>query len=248
MGFSLLTFQASVNGSSGYTQLNAISDSIYNVQNNKYLLDADHQLMFYYYEGATANRFRLNVPSLRSTFLPTMRPVSVNTTVPNYPNIGTLIDHAIIFRQNEEVGVDVANGGAEQSYVGLGVTKSFQPAPRAPVFTTRATGTTTQVSNSYSSCSLTYDDNLPPGTYAIVGAECVATNGIFFRLVLTGTNDRPGSVCTAAVGNRSYPAIAQEQRFGIWGTFTNTQLPRLEVMSKAADTAQTLFLSLVKVG
>src|SRR3970040_2256777 len=78
----------------------------------------------------------------------------------------------------------------------------FADGPIAPVvnphFTTRLTGATALVSRTWTLCPMTFDENLPRGRYAIVGARAQSTTGIAARMVVPGANNRPGVLCVNA--------------------------------------------------
>lgn len=91
---------------------------------------------------------------------------------------------------------------------------------------------------------------LPTGTYQVVGARVInATEMGLFRLVFTGYDWRPGGVMSHAV--IAHEAIQfREGRLGVWGTFDWMHLPRIEICSMlAAPVANPqVLLDVIKVG
>ena len=91
---------------------------------------------------------------------------------------------------------------------------------------------------------------LPMGTYAVVGMRAVlGTESGLVRLIFTGYDWRPGCVYSKAVTGIS-PSIFRSGRMGVWGTFDWMHLPRIEVCSVlAAPVANpAIYLDVIKIG
>src|SRR5438128_6548100 len=226
MPFTLAIFQATVNASSGMTQVNAISnEDVTTIQNNNYFFSDNRQILLAYAQGATIDRARIVTSSYNQAFYPQIRPVAVVSTISARPQIASFHRAPLPLQANEFLQAQVVNGGSEATYVGMWVSSSLQPVSYSDIRCVRATGTTTLTANSLTSAALTWDSNLTPNsTYAIVGAECVVTDGVFFRLILSGQQDRPGGCCTSTVGVEGNRFFTHDYLLGTWGTFTNSQL------------------------
>ena len=114
-----------------------------------------------------------------------------------------------------------------------------------PSYTVRATGTTTLVAFAWSNVTLTFSQSLPAGKYDIVGAFCRSAGALAFRLVIPGSNFRPGGIGMT----NDFDNGIKEQRhgyWGIWGSFETEQPPTVDVLAATADTAETVYLDLVK--
>jgi len=91
---------------------------------------------------------------------------------------------------------------------------------------------------------------LPMGTYAVVGARVVnLTESGLFRLIFTGYDWRPGGVLTHSVLLHE-PELFRGGRLGVWGTFDWMHLPRIEILSiLAAPVANPdVYLDLIQIG
>lgn len=130
----------------------------------------------------------------------------------------------------------------------------FADGPIAPVenareTTIRATSGTTVTANAWSTCVLALDDELPNGVYAIVGmrvqgATCVAARVNFLGGDQPWRPGVPGSVLVSDI----QAGMFRHGGMGVFGTFPTTQLPQIEVLCNAADTAQVVYLDVVRVG
>jgi len=91
---------------------------------------------------------------------------------------------------------------------------------------------------------------LPMGTYAVVGARVVnLTESGLFRLIFTGYDWRPGGVYTHEVTLHE-PEMFRAGNLGVWGTFDWMHLPRIEVLSiLAAPVANpAVYLDVIRIG
>lgn len=115
------------------------------------------------------------------------------------------------------------------------------------VMTIFATTATAAVANTWTSQPLTLDQPLPKGKYALLGAHVVLTTGKAFRfanLLGVPSNMRPGGIPSPTAQGRD-PHWQRAQGVnggtgsGVWGYFTQDNIPIPEVFSHAADTAAT---------
>jgi hypothetical protein len=118
--------------------------------------------------------------------------------------------------------------------------------------TARATGTATLTANAWTNVVLTFDQAFPAGDYAIVGMRARSASSLAARLVVKGLNWRPG--CIAAAGATTAPTqldgmpnLFRYGHLGVWGYFNNATPPDVEFLSGAADTAEVVYLDVVKV-
>ncbi len=246
MSFHLLTYRKSV-GASALTQIDCVADSAMPNQSGKYTLPTDYFTLFCSAQGATMTQAVIQSPSLSANWSPNIHPIIGTLSTPSDPNLMLTIDSPLKLPRYEGIAVQVVNGGtAEVDYAAIGATSQFVPASKGEVRCLRATGTTTQTAGAYTQISLTWDATPQDGLYDIVGAECVAATGIYYRLILSGQTDRPGGLCSQSVTNRSSQYFNSRFLLGSYGTFRPQWMPIVEVLSVSADTAQTLFLYVVR--
>ena len=119
--------------------------------------------------------------------------------------------------------------------------------------TVRATAaiTATALGNAWNAGALTFEQALEAGVYAVVGMKMFSATAIAGRLIFPNQGARPGCIGYATpatgVGAIENPMF-RNGNLGIWGTFSHTAPPQLEMLAAAADTAEEVYLDVVKVG
>lgn len=198
--------------------------------------------------GTNIQACRINSPYFRRLFLPYMWPIISTDTIPNDPNIFDLRDHPMNLPALEGIEVDTSNGtGANRHTVGLMIADTQpQQVTGAEVYTVRCTAAITCVAYTFVSGNLTFGQTLPQGNYGITGFMCQSATGICARLILPGQAYRPGALAVTALTNRP-PFTGRKAPLGLMGTFSSTALPQIEVFAVSTDSAQVVFLDLVKL-
>ena len=120
------------------------------------------------------------------------------------------------------------------------------PYAGMPVQTVRATGSTTLTANAWSACTITLDQQLAAGRYAIVGMRAQSAGAQAARLVMQETPARPGVIAYDSNADIEHPMF-RNGNLGVFGTFVHTAIPQVEFLSLSADTAETIFLDIVKI-
>ncbi len=246
MSFHLLTYQGTVNGSSGYTKVNSITDPAMPTYNNNYTPPMDYHALFAFSMGPTQTTARIASPTISKNYPPNIRPIQVASVVPNDPNLCVFLEDPLRLPQYEGIEVDVQNGASEATYACIGATTQIIPPAKGEIKVLRGVATTTLTANTYTTLSVTWDYTLAQGTYDVVSAEVQSATGVFFRLIFPGQTDRPGGLCITAVGNRPHFYFYARYALGQWLTFPYTIMPQVEVMATAADTTQKVFLYVVQ--
>jgi len=80
------------------------------------------------------------------------------------------------------------------------------------------------------------DDDLPVGTYDVVGGFIEEATSLAFRFVPVGGFTRPGGLVTAGQEFVT-PELQRKGGLGVWFTFNSVQLPGIEVICSAATGA-----------
>jgi hypothetical protein len=232
------------------TQLPAVTDQILPQDgSSNYLPQANLSVIMAALMSATMDRGQIVSPPYRQIALPYIYPVIEALNPPNIPAILDLSQNPLRVSAQNPFGVTATSDlamGNERATAVINLRDNYIPAPVGDVYTLRATGTTTLVANAWTSVPLTFDQPIIQGRYSVLGGDVISLHGCAWRLTMDGYFFRPGGLCATALGNRS-PAVQYWGNWGEWGQFQNTSLPRLEVFATAADTAQTLFLQVVKI-
>lgn len=247
--FTLAAFDASVDGSGGLVQVNAEPDpSIAVVSNN---LQVDGRLPYvvgaYALGGTGLLRVQLQAPSLRQLWYPDIQPPDAAATVSTPSRFADFRFTPFQLLANEQLSAYVTNGGAAQTIVGIWFADGPIAPIAGPVRSIRFTSATTLTANAWTNCALTLSENLPSGRYQLVGARLFGTSPVLFRFVLQGYPWRPGATALPTIQSVEHPAF-RVGGMGVWGEFTNTTIPTIDVLATAADTAQTGVLDLVYLG
>jgi hypothetical protein len=162
---------------------------------------------------------------------------------------------------NKLTGISV-NATDEDTIIGaaLGSGKITQQAldNANPTQIIHGYGDTTVTANTWTDCAITWNEDLTPGTYEVVGMRA----GIFLaanlwsglmRLVIPGQSDwRPGVPCVLMeADHEEYQSVTFEPyaHWPIMGvTFTDNNMPNVEVCSSSAVTDENVELMIQKVG
>ncbi len=123
--------------------------------------------------------------------------------------------------------------------------------PTGEIIQIRATGTTTLTAGAWTLAAMTLDQELPSGRYALVGFVPMGVSPVAARVVIPGQGYRPGM--PALIGtlendslNADFSTMKKLMYYNM-GEFANTNVPSFEFLASAGDTAQTVYLFVVKV-
>lgn len=232
------------------TDAPALNDDVLTRINSHFMLSQQMDLILAAAMSATLNRARLNSPTLRVISPQFILPIEAAVKPATRPSLATWLDNPFTLQPNEEISMeatsDIAMGN--ENFTGLvWLTSGLEPIPPGDVYNTRFTSVTAAVANTWTSLVITFDQGLPPGLWAMVGSELVSTNAQAHRWIFPGQIWRPGGLSKPAVGSQTHQ-IFYDRRLGIWGRFTNTTLPTLQVLVNGTDNAHTGWMSLVKIG
>lgn len=250
---NLVAFYASVAQNAALSNLTPVTDPLVTVTaNSRVIFPADYRIGAIQGLIVDGSRMRLNTPSMRNIALPELYPIKITADQGTNPvMIGPIWDRMMIPR-NDEVGIDVsrAGAGAGDCYAALWVAPQFRPAPNGPVFTMRATASVTLTNGTWVASTLTFDQTLPYGRYAVVGLHVECNDGVFARLTFPGqTQFRPGVPCVEAYGSYTNPQMFRYGAFGLFGEFDSTAQPGMEFLGNVAGAeTPTVLLDLVKTG
>lgn len=201
--------------------------------------------------GANLSAVRINAPSMRSFILPEIYPVTVGADVPS--GQGPIIwgQRGPRFAPQEYYIVEVSRGGADAQPVlaGLWVGQDQAPAPPGPTFTCVASASPTIVAGSWVLASITFNQTLPAGRYAVVGLGVVCNDCTFARLVFPGLSQyRPGVVVQDTYGDFPWSQAFRFGAFGTMGEFVHNAPPAMEFLGDTAGAeSAVIYLDLVKV-
>jgi hypothetical protein len=225
-----------------------VADGLMTIQNGHFLPQSDGKLLWAYSGGLTQSRTRIVTPTLRQIVNPYIRPLDNAAHPVGLPGFARYNLNPLTLKGLEEISVFMQNTSTAvcNALLGLSLTP-MMPAPQGNIFTIRGTGTTTLTALGWSIVSATWSDTLPSGNYVCVGLSAFSATCIGARLTFEGQWERPGCLGTDLVTSQEWPYF-HNGNLGVWGNFHSYRMPSLEFLSVSADTAQTVFMDLIRVG
>lgn len=232
------------------TDLTPIPDGIFTIQNSHFLPPKDISLVWAMALSANIVRSRIVTPTLRAMTTPFIRPVEAAATPATLPGVADYRYMPLALKGMEEIQVMgiQTSGGAQSITALLGVSDApLLPAPGGQVFTMRGTATTTLTAGAWSLIAVTWQDSLPVGRYAVVGLDVSSATALAGRLIFNESNWRPGVPGFVDTVRKTNPMFIKGG-LGILGTFNSNVMPQIEMLATAADTAEEVYLDLIRIG
>lgn len=244
----LAAFYSNQSAGASYSSLASVVDSILSrTSSSNYLLPEPAKLKWACLLGASTTRGRVNTPQFRTIGLPAIFPVERNATPSDVPNICDWFDYPLSINAADEFGVDASNdaAGAVDAYAFCFLDFGSRSAPQGPCYTLRATASITAVANTWTTGTMSFDQNLPSGEYSVIGMSAIGTNLAAARLAFAGGTYRPGVLAQTAIAN--HPGdYGRFGKLGLFGVFTNVNIPNLEILAVGANSSQEVYLDVVK--
>ena len=197
--------------------------------------------------GADTTRAQLVSPSIRRRYPFEIVPVEVAAEPADPVKYFGLFDNPLQLDPDESLNAQCAenNASAGRSTVLVWLCDgAIAPITGAEIFTIRATNTSTLTAYAWTNGALTFNDTLPAGDYALVGARASSAGLIAFRFVFSQYAWRPGAIGMDTVGEVGAP-IFRFGKLGEWGQFSHNTPPTVDFLSLSADTSQTVDLDLI---
>ena len=248
MAFSLVGWSESVD-SATLTDIEALLDQHVTTDGDDILVPAfASNIIGVFAFGVSITGAQISSPTLRKGLMLDVAPINVGAE-PVFPlAFVNRLDRPIALTPGEGLRARVSEGGTSATRVGVLVwlQGEYEEPPEGEILTVKATSATTVTPYEWSLCPLSLTQQLEAGRYALVGARVESANAIAARFVIPGSEYRPGVIACDAVGDTDY-GIFREGRFGTFGEFEHTFIPQVEVLSADADTAEVVYLDVVKI-
>jgi hypothetical protein len=261
VAFHTVVYTSSITGSGATTfvQLNFKADVIVPTQNLG--LQVPKQLNRFGFTagvGVSLCNYRAQTPAFLPFPWPTFAPVNRGAAFESPPRQTDLFKNPLPMNPTDELDIFVCQnlGAAEVEYVFVTLTDGMVvPAPMGRFFTVHAVGSTTLTAGAFTSCALTFDQAIPAGLYACIGARCFSATALGFRLApAMEPLWRPGGTAVRAYdqmdppGQRGYIYDGQViAPWGVWMTFFQNVPPQVDVFATGADTAEEVWLDLIQL-
>jgi hypothetical protein len=227
----------------------ALADQSLQVNGNDIIVPNDlTNVIFAYALGPNVTRAQLVAPSLRRMFNEEIFPVDTNAIATDQRLISFFGNSPLLLDPGEPLEGWMAEGAAGASRVTI--LAAIADAPPIPVVgdvhAIRVTSTGAAVANAWTNITLTFNDVLPSGTYALVGAALQSATMQAFRFVFKGGSYRPGAIGSALISSRVMEQF-RNGGMGSWGEFENLTPPSVDVLCNAADASFQGVLDLIQL-
>lgn len=210
--------------------------------------------------GVSANlvHIRIQAPSMLPFPYPAMSPNNRGTAFESPPRCHDLRERNIMLAPTEEFDVFATqNAGAAQTpniLVGFWDGNLAQ-RPVGKYFPVHWTASTTLTANAWTQVTPIFDQGLPAGLYAMIGARTFSATALFFRMFpAMAPLWRPGGIAVQAYdqidppNQRGHDILTLEGGWwGEWMRFYQNVPPSVEIYATAADTAEEGWFDLVQV-
>lgn len=199
--------------------------------------------------GANTTRAQLQSPSLRRLANQEIYPCDKTAEPVSVPPLRLFGQSPIQLDINEQIQAlasEDAAGAAQMTVLVWLTDKAIEPIT-GEIIRVRVTNASTLVAYTWTNGALTFDQVLPVGRYAIVGARFESAGLLAFRFVFQNQTARPGMLGYDLMGDVGQ-VEARNGNFGSWGEFDSTNPPTVDFLSLSADASQVGIVDLIKIG
>lgn len=249
MPYNLIAWSASI-ADATETDLTPVQDPIVTIQNSHFLPQVDWQLNAFVGMAATLPRFRLITPTLRQVTTPFMSPLETALTPATRPGVCDLRGYPLMARALEEIQVNAqqtSGGAARANALAAYSIGALTPAPAGQMYTMRGVSTTAAVANTWTLCTVTWNDTLPAGVYSVVGGQGFGTSNYAFRVIFEDSRWRGGGICLATENLIGSPVFVKGG-LGEWGRFNSNRMPGVEILCNGTTASHVFYLDIVRIG
>lgn len=242
MAFQPIAYSQNVASSNAFTKLNGVLDQTVKVSDTVISVPSLNQLLgAIAFCGSGGNDARLIAPSLRRINPQYINPV-LATTGPDKPlvfNLHTRSPIPLVQNEGLQVEVKADDGGvADQKTVVVFLADGALGGVTGAIRTVNFEVTIALTGGEWTFSEISLPDDLPVGSYQVVGARLVCSPGIAFRFVPVGAANRPGGLCAISADANDIP-IQRDGGMGAWFTFNSIQPPGIEILASSNQTQAT---------
>ena len=248
--WDVIAFYKSISSSTP-TQLDPVTggEDIYSTSGSSFYLRDKTRLLWAFGLGSTATRAQLKTPYWTTIPLeiPVYRTGNFALLNDNWKEPFKGLGFISLGKPNDTLDAYGATGAgvAEDNWVVVAL--GDRPLREVKSFDLiwRLTGSTTLTANQWTTVSLTPDTKLPQGRYRIVGVFGISSGAIAVRLIPpTGKTVRPGFVA----GRTEWNVFINKALYDTEVVFEPTNIPKVQFLSSSADTSETVYFFLKRVG
>lgn len=228
-----------------------LTDSYLAIQNGHYLPQQPFYLYGGFFLGANLTKVILVTPRSRAIVPPALYPINGSLLPPDRAHCFDRRTNPFTLNAVEEVSLQMTVGGTVNAYNAALMFwgNSLDPVPPGDIYALHGTSSTAATANAWSQVSVTWDQTLPAGTYAIIGSQHQSTNAWAHRFIFRDPTQqlRPGFLSQVSLANITEPSYY----YGGWGklgTFNTYTYPNVEVLCNGADASHDVVMNMIKVG
>jgi hypothetical protein len=192
--------------------------------------------------GSTGTRAKLVSPSLRR-----VNPYEINPLILDiYPAAASgFILHPespipLSVNESLEALLTADPAAAEQETIVVFLAPGEVTGIKGKIRPIRFSCTTVLTAGTWTYAAISFIDDLPVGTYDVVGANFISDECVAFRFVPVGAGHRPGGPAMRAANSEDFKQF-RFGRLGKWFSFNTTQPPGIEVLGSAAEASDTYY-------
>ena len=199
--------------------------------------------------ATTPVQAQLQSPSLRQVANIDIEPCALGLVFGDPAELAFHPTNPIPLRGDESLNflVNTNPAGAELHYGLVWFSDGSQQSVSGDIFSVRATMSVTGVANAWVNGSLTFSQDLPVGTYDVVGMRVRGAGLVAARLNFIGGAWRPGVPGAIAIDDK----ISEQFRYGrmgVYGSFHTNTPPSVEIVAAAAAITPVVILDLIARG
>jgi hypothetical protein len=235
--------------SAAETDIAALADSVLVIQNGHFLPQRPSDICYAAFAALLGVYARLSTPTLSVITPPYIRDISLAVDFGNPQILADYSADMLHLEALEELTFTAKNSAATSglSLGIIGLMIQQIPQPGGKVFTIRGTAVATLVINAWTQLgTITWQNQLPTGIFACIGAEAFSAGAKAFRLTFENQVWRPGGLGMLLETNRTHP-LFRMGNLGQWGAFHNYAMPTFEMISASADTAEVVYMDIVRL-
>lgn len=200
--------------------------------------------------GASATRARLVSPTLRrlAPFYITPLTLALYPSSHHLHNVDISRRIKLDIDEQLEFEEDGNPASAEQVTGVAWLADSPVAKVEGEIFRVKASVTGAITGGVWDFYNLSFDDDLPVGTYDCVGLVAVVPTGVVARLVPVGGTNRPGVPCSHDENLEDLSKTFVDGNMGVFCSFPHNNPPSLEILGSASASSTTykVYLDLIK--
>lgn len=250
---SVIAYQEAGNGAAGQANVAAVPDPHVRTTGDYIYVGPLNMIIGAFVAGSTLlTGMRLESPSLRRLTNYEILPIQIAIEPAGDDAICLHPRAPLSLEENEGLeAVQRVSADASGDLVLAGVFLSDGPIEpiTGEIFHARITATlAAATAGVWQNAEITFDDPLPVGRYALVGAHVVTADGMLYRFNPVGASHRPGGVCVTGYGVKGDP-LFRHGNLGVWCEFEHLTPPSIEILTSetATATAVVAILDLIKI-